>query len=279
MYSQTVTKLYGCLPEMLKYGIPLEETRLHARKMFSRESPLFPTATGIEVEIEDVRNPTVDPGLWRFTNDSSLRNGIELISHPLENGEILSALSALDIFYKRNSGAVFSHRCSIHIHLNVSQITYEQLIVMLGFYLTVENLFFAAFFPHRKGNNYCYPLANTQMTQNDISRRRLSRETWKYAAVNCYHLMDFGTLEFRQHPGTKDVFQLLTWIKTLQNIFTYAQETKLDDFKEVLWGLNTSSGYTEYVRRALPDWTVPVEPDHMYDAVTAAKYFISKGVE
>lgn len=277
MHGKTLKALYGGGGALALYGEPKRETVAYASRLFSG-SHSFPTAVGIEVEIERAtRTGIVDQALWRVIPDASLRDdGIELVSAPLQGQEILNALANLNQFYQGNPRAQFSHRCSIHVHIDVQKMTYEQLLVFMGFYLTVEDVFFAVFFPDRKGNNYCFPLVSTQLTQRNIERDQLTREVWKYAAVNLYHLRDFGTLEFRQNPGTKDVNQLLAWIKTIHNIYEYARKTPLKEFLTVLNDLNTTSGYTEYIRGVLPDWQYPIEPDNMYDAVTAAKYFLNR---
>src|SRR5690606_20552787 len=134
--------------------------------------------------------------LWRVIPDNSLRNGIELVSYPLKGKSLYYALADLHRFFHKNQKANFSHRCSMHVHMNVSDVTYEQLLVMTAFYLTVEGIFFDTFFRTRKGNNYCYPLVATQLEQSDLEKGQLSRDVWKYAAVNMYHLRDYGTMEF-----------------------------------------------------------------------------------
>lgn len=280
MLSKTVTELYGGRANVAELGSGTALTKSRAGVLFPSQSTL-PSLIGIEVEIEQAGNPgAADETFWRAVPDNSLRNGIELVSYPLNSPQVYKALAALDIFFTMNVRSVFSHRCSNHVHINVSNCTKEQLLVMVGFYLTVEGLFFDTFFPTRKGNNYCYPLVSTQLEIGDISRDNLSRDVWKYAAINLYHLRDYGTIEFRQHPGTKDVTKLLEWIKTISNIYTYGTTTRLDEFLTVLKELNTTSGYHEYVRKALPDWPYPIDADSMYDGVTAAKYFLmTKGYD
>lgn len=277
MYSKTIKSIYGGGGALTLHDNPRKESVQNAIKLFGSElRHEFPTAVGIEVEIEQAtRFGSVDEAYWRTIPDTSLRNdGVELVSAPLQQRQIFEALANLQKFYEANPRSEFSHRCSIHVHVDVQKMTYEQLLVMIGFYLTAEGIFFDSFFPDRKGNNYCFPLTSVQLTQKDIQKRALRREVWKYAAVNLYHLTDFGTLEFRQHPGTKNINDLLAWIKTIHNIVTYAQRTPLKEFLTTLNELNTTSGYTEYVRAVLPDWAHPIEPGNIYDSVTAAKYFL-----
>ncbi len=277
MLNKTVKQLYGCNPKLYAFDDVASVTKGYAKELFGKQVGPTPAHIGIEVEIEHAENyDMLDRALWRIESDGSLRNGMELITCPVRDENLYYALASLDSFFNANREAEFSHRCSMHIHINAASMTYEQLVVFMGFYLTVENIFFDAFFPHRKGNNYCYPLTNVELTTDDLDKSRLSKEVWKYAALNAANLRTYGTLEFRQHCGTKSVEQLLVWIKTILNIYNYAQKTSLKEFTAALYELNTTSGYNEYVRRALPDWNVPISTDNMYDSVTAAKYFLSK---
>ena len=167
------------------------------------------------------------------------------------------------------------HRGRRANRLEAVELTMEQLYVLVGTYMSVENLIFNSLFPTRKGNNYCFPLNNVLLEKHDLDRVRLNKETWKYAALNLYHLRDFGTLEFRHHPGTKSVHELLKWIQILGNLYTWAQKTSLKDFKTLLMNLNTTSEYMEYVHQALPNLSAKVCTDDMYHAVTAAKVFVN----
>src|SRR5690606_34484757 len=126
-----------------------------------------------------------------------------------------------------------------------------------------------------KGNAFCVPLTSYNIERAHLHRSNLSKDTWKYAAINLYHLRDYGTLEFRHHPGTRDVKAILGWIRTIEDIYNFAKKTKHTDMMDILMDLNTSSGYVEFVRAGLPHWEFPIEADQMYDSVTAAKFFLS----
>lgn len=275
MLNYSVERFYG--PDGAR-RVPLEyETKTeHFCEQLFRDKYSFPARVGIEVELENIQNGTIDPNLWRLVPDNSLRNkGYEAVSYPLAGNEILLALAALHLWYEKNPKSEFSHRCSIHVHLEAVELTMEQLYVLVGTYMSVENLIFNSLFPTRKGNNYCFPLNNVLLEKQDLDRVRLNKETWKYAALNLYHLRDFGTLEFRHHPGTKSVHELLKWIQILGNLYTWAQKTSLKDFKTLLMNLNTTSEYMEYVHQALPNLSAKVCTDDMYHAVTAAKVFVN----
>lgn len=252
------------------------------RNLIPRRTELFPNACvlpthiGIEVELERVAFPfEIDHNYWNVVADQSLRNqGFEAVSKPLHPGEVSTALTALDFWFQANPISEFSHRCSIHVHLDCTKLTVEQLYVLIGTYICVENLFFKELFPTRKGNAYCFPLNGLLLRHEDIQRKSLTKDVWKYAALNLYHLKDYGTLEFRHHPGTKDVRDIMKWIQILCDLYNYAQKTPFKLFKTLLMSLNTTSEYMDLVTSAIPSLPAKFEVQDIYHAVTTAKVLL-----
>jgi hypothetical protein len=289
MLSYTVARMYSPVAhveeverissrhyEMLAKGV---------REIFGKgvEYPI-PSNFGIEIEIEHVPDNVIPETMyWNVVQDASLRNnGVEFVSRPLLPHALLPALSEMDyVFGLLPKGrGVFSHRCSIHVHIDVTRLTVEQVHVLLAAYMSIENLLFNSMFPDRKGNNYCFPLTSTNLSSDLLVRSRLTKDIWKYCAVNCSHMRGYGTIEFRHHPGTKDMRNLFNWIKIISELYTFAQRTTIKDLKVVLDDLNTSSGYVNYVNNLIPSLAVPVNVEEMYDSVTCAKVYLNtiKGV-
>jgi hypothetical protein len=214
--------------------------------------------------------------LWTATKDGSLKvKGIEYVSKPIKDYNIPYALADLENVWKCNKKSVFSHRCSIHVHLDAHKLSYEQLLVLVGFYLSIEHVLFANLFPNRLGNAYCFPLSDVGLTKEMIGIKYMKPETFKYAALNLFRLTDYGTLEFRHHPGTKDGHELMHWLEILFSIYKFGQNTSLKEFEEKLMNLNTTSYYHEYIKEVFPFWNADVTRREMYNAVTAAKLFIN----
>ena len=283
MLSYTVARAYS--PVVHVEEIERLSDRHHVlitkkvREIFSEDMEYpIPSNFGIEIEIENVPDPGPETMSWNMVQDASLRNnGVEYVSRPLLPHAVLPALAEMDylLLSLPKGRGVFSHRCSIHVHIDVTRLTVEQVHVLLAGYMSIENLLFNSMFPDRKGNNYCFPLTSTNLSSDLLVRSRLTKDIWKYCAVNCSHMRGYGTIEFRHHPGTKDMRNLFNWIKIISELYTFAQRTTIKDLKVVLDDLNTSSGYVNYVNNLIPSLAVPVNVEEMYDSVTCAKVYLN----
>ena len=120
---------------------------------FPRDNSLI----GIEIEVENVKTPKGGI-LWYFKNDNSLRNhGIEYISVPLPPNQIEIALYYL-YNYILPKNVDFSPRTSIHIHLNIRDMTPDQLKSLVITYMAVEKLLFEFDNTGRYKSIFCVPL-------------------------------------------------------------------------------------------------------------------------
>src|SRR3990167_10439677 len=217
---------------------------------------------GVEVEVENVLS--IDPGLllcfWDMTEDGSLRNnGREFRTWACPLLYMEPALRQL--FYGLNSDIDFSKRCSIHVHIDVRQLTLEQLVGMMLTYTAVENLLFRFASLERRRNIFCVPVTETRLltsTWSDpINMLMGINQVWqKYSALNMLPIQKFGTIEFRQMPGTANVKQLLIWIDLLSRLRVYAYKTPLKTIIETISSLNTSSRYKQFVESVFEELTV-----------------------
>lgn len=162
-----------------------------------------------------------------ITDDGSLKdNGAELITRgPLQKKELYESL--LEMQYIADNlvnGFSFSHRCSFHVHLNAQELTPIQLYAFITAYIVVEPLLFKLCEPHRQGNSYCIPLNILNITKKSLEQQEYAQT--KYWALSLNRLMDLGTIEIRSHHGTSDIVKLQKWIKLLQHIYKFAEETK-----------------------------------------------------
>lgn len=206
-----------------------------------------PTEIGIEVEIEKCIK-LAELKIFHQENDGSLKDaGIEFISIPIKDDNVLYALEELEYIYNKTPKSVFSHRCSIHVHINVSKLTVGQLHALIATYLATENFFFSLVAPERRGNSFCYPLADLCITKEDIAPENID-EKFKYAALNPHHLVDFGTLEFRHHHGTKNKKELLNWIETILQLYRYVEKVPPLEIYSTIRELNTISNYYEFLK-------------------------------
>ena len=203
------------------------------------------TKIGVEVEVENVRVPTPIKG-WRSVNDGSLRdNGIEYVFSGPVGG--LSATRRIDSLCETLSAMPdirFSHRTSVHVHVDVRDMTFHELIKYVTLYAMIEPYLFAVCGKERDEGIYSLSLYRGKDQVSKLSAiARLgpnalrSERYWsKYSAVNLLSVPQFGSLEFRGHEGTADRSRLINWVNHLLKLKEYATSgsNKLTDLPKAL---------------------------------------------
>ena len=104
---------------------------------------------GVELEVENVPINKLSSciekaSLWGITGDGSLRNsGVEILSVPMAGANLIKAMGELDeIVQKGCSGAEITERCSMHVHIDMRDVTVRQLINFLIVYTIFETELF-----------------------------------------------------------------------------------------------------------------------------------------
>lgn len=179
---------------------------------------------GIEVEMEyplGVAPPAHELAskLWSVHADGSLLNGMEATTPPILIGSktYYKANEELAEFFDTNR-PMESERSSIHVHLNVSDLTLEQTIKASVAMWALENVLFHFCAPHRRNNHFCIGVSDTVAVIEDIVNSikegrppRVSGERAKYCALNWARLRDLGTLECRIREGLTDATEIFQW--------------------------------------------------------------------
>lgn len=195
---------------------------------------LYPVHVGVEIEAENVRD--YDPwmahqDLWRLTRDGSLRNnGVEAVfARPLSP---LEAEKALRVAAELGKGYDYSDRTSVHVHVNVRDISSPALFRFILLYAIFEKLLYAKFGPERYANNFCVPAATNYdllTFLGALDRRRVvagillqQTDDRRYGGINLACLARFGTVEFRMCRGTCDYDTLVLLINALLAMREYA---------------------------------------------------------
>ena len=206
---------------------------------------------GIEVEVEQVENPQITfnhTPYWNITGDNSLRNnGVEFVSLPLKANQLEGAL--LQLQKSLPNTADFSPRTSTHVHMNVRDLSIDQITSLLLLYTTVEDLLFHWVGHNRDKSVFCIKLTETDYVQLFLSLQNDPRDTiasWnKYTAFNLLPL---------QSKGTLDIPRILCWINLLSCLKTAAKKKPLTQILQEINELNTSSLYEEFVRDLFGDY-------------------------
>lgn len=231
---------------------------------------------GIEIEIETSNDHYPKPDrmdekskFWSSVNDGSLRTskgekggGREFICRrPIPFDKAEEALIELQGFLKTSRSKVkYSNRTSVHVHVNVQDMTLTELVNALCVYYIAEPLMGRYNGFERENNLHALPIsASPHLIESLIEFLRTQRvaKGLKYSALNYMNLYSggprraFGTLEFRQGRGiTSEPTETLEWINLIQTIFTAAQGFKspLDIIEEL-----SAYGPTGFFKRHLPN--------------------------
>jgi len=208
---------------------------------------------GIEVEVENVPNPIINAiyrPYWTLTIDNSLRNnGMEYVSVPLKMNQIEGAIDQLNGSLPTNRE--FSLRTSVHVHMNVRDLTMEQITNLLLIYTAVEEMLFRWVGQDRDKNVFCVKLLDTEYADTYMRLQTNPNDTvhyWnKYTALNLHPIEEKGTVEFRHMHGTSDKYRLMSWINILACMKTAAKKYSLATLIRELQEMNSSSNYEVFV--------------------------------
>ena len=196
---------------------------------------------GCEFEIESVKTHIDHPSIV-VVEDHSLRNsGYEYKTRPSTYEETLELFDYLHKNLKVGPEP-FSHRTSIHVHVNVRNLPVATVRQMVLTYALLEPLFFKFVGPEREHNIFCVPLSFTTMPSLYKKDIKFMHGAWhKYTAFNILPLglgknseQGLGTIEFRHLYGTnkREVFQ--TWLLALKQLYDFFNKNRDFDVAEAL---------------------------------------------
>lgn len=178
------------------------------------------TLFGLECEIEAVRGVSdLVHNFWGIHEDGSLRNGGKEFVSPPNNLE--NTLNAFRVLHENIllGKEAFSERTSIHVHVNMQNLSLRQVKQIILLYALFEEFFFIVPHNSRRTNIHCVPLTETFIpTTYNYSLLQLIPRWQKYTALNIKPLTAFGTLEFRHLHGTSDKALLKDWLMLIENL-------------------------------------------------------------
>jgi hypothetical protein len=272
---------------------PLDEGLVNKEKIpkiraLKKEVPMVSNSfVGIEVEVEGIEKDMV-LYYWTDKEDGSLRNnGMEYVTPPIRATEVPQALHELSKQIKaKNPRHDFSARTSVHVHVNVRDMTLQEVGAMSILYLLFERAFFKFAGRNRDKSIFCVPyqesIAYTKMvehllyvTNNNDAQVDIFNKFYKYHAYNMKPISTFGTIEFRHMAGTLDEERITTWVNLILCLKNYAIGHSLTDILSVAYELTTTSKYSiltqevfgEYARYMMCD----VSEEDMYFCILSIK--------
>lgn len=222
---------------------------LKGRKLFP-DLPLFfkpyDNTIGIEVEVEGVTEHFQDLVYWDQKEDGSLYDsGAEFVTHPISGHNIDYAIAELGLILQNLPRHRWSHRCSIHIHSHVGNLSVKKLNLLVALYAVLEPLFFHFVDEVRRGNPYCYHIRD--LAPKDI---QFGHERMKYCALNVgTALAMFNTVEFRHMHGTSDLKSIRRWVQLCVKLQKFVADTRDKEIEQLILNLNTVSNYMDLVNK------------------------------
>jgi hypothetical protein len=219
---------------------------------------------GIELECEGNNMREIGTTYWRTEHDGSLRGRFPetcaefIFKKPLKIDQVPAAMNE---FHESLPHAKFefSFRTSCHVHVNVQELDYPELLAFMYTYLLLEEPLMHLCGQTRKGNRFCLRYADAEglgdilhvlFTVSPRALKAIPKDVYRYAAMNIDAIGKYGSLEFRGMHGTADKQLVYDWAKTLVNIRSFAQ--KMGNPREV-FEYYTHFGAEKFIRTALGD--------------------------
>ena len=165
-----------------------------------------------------------NPKYWITKEDHSLRNGVEYVTTtavPLS--ELDACLAEFAEFSKDTKYRTESIRTSVHYHINVGDLTLNQVLAAIVGYWLLETPLVGTQPAYRIGNLHCLRVSDADFLVNDLCSA-LEKEAVplvegflgdnvKYAALNLNTVYRFGSLEFRFNAGSTDIKEIGEWAR------------------------------------------------------------------
>jgi len=190
------------------------------------------TLVGVEIELERVARINIHDVIfheyWNTVEDGSLRDGgMEFVlSRPFAGYDLETALILFDKnVSKSGHGMRASSRTSVHVHIDIRDLTFAQLTRFVCIYSVFEDCLFNMVGKNRSGNIFSTSLSNAEgelrrlgmygETPTDRQAQDIFAHFTKYSACNLQAVRTYGSLEFRNHEGTYDINRIIKWINIL----------------------------------------------------------------
>lgn len=180
---------------------------------------------GVEIEVEGNRLPKDGLLHWRVERDGSLRgeSAEYVLRNPLSLGGLDVALAELKQAYaEKNSVINQSVRTGIHVHVNVQELTVNQLFNLVAIYFIVEKQLLNWCGKTRVGNLFCLGVSNAEgllhYIKNSITAKDLEvlhTDDIRYSSLNLKAVCEYGSVEFRSMASTDDFERVRDWAHTL----------------------------------------------------------------
>lgn len=207
---------------------------------------------GIEIEVEGHGLPRdLDTVYWKSELDGSLRDGVEyVLKRPIAISKVVDALVELrDLFTAYGSHLMFSHRTSIHVHVNVTNMELYALKKFIFLSYMLDTVFSKIGGREIKGNRFALRMKDAMgiyYALQDLFRNNNvpDNNQAKYSIINICPITKYGSVEFRAMHGNMDIKAIDSWCQLLVSLRN--ESAKFKTIEEIYnLALSSPSGLLE----------------------------------
>lgn len=202
---------------------------LHSETPEAHPDFVYPCFAGIELELEGFEGIPSTMDAWERVRDGSLRNnGIEFrFYRPLSGEQLSASLSEMELKLSSLDYSI-SERCSTHVHIDVRDLTMQQLSCFMACSLVFEHVLFNLFGEGRDCNTFCLTTETNDVAYNAMCKAISGEgtpERPKYVGISMYRLCDLGTVEFRMFNPCTEASQFKAILNFLFSLKKFAKES------------------------------------------------------
>lgn len=182
---------------------------------------------GIEIEVEGCSLPEGND-LWSCVADGSLRgeSGEYVLKQPCKDTDIDKVLNNLKVHFAKNHSEVYdTYRAGVHVHLNVQDLTVNQLFNLVTLYYIFEECLVDFCAKSRRGNHFCLRAKDAEYIIRAMvaacevgNLKALRTDDLRYSSLNITSLFKYGSVEFRSLETPKNFDRVGEWAKILNQL-------------------------------------------------------------
>ncbi len=168
---------------------------------------------------------------WIVKPDSSC--GMELCTPIYKGWHGLKKVC--DVVYALNQDHKIKvdERCSVHVHVEIADLTPEDIATVIAWWFKVEPIFMDSVPPNRKRNRYCQFMGMTNLIQHDSNLKGMDLVkrvgNVKYYSLNTNQFVKNGrkSIEFRiiEGEGCRDPYLIKNWVRLLIHFIEMARKS------------------------------------------------------
>lgn len=235
-----------------------------------------PVYVGVELEFSYAPS-TLGRMFWMWHSDGSIRGSLpgELVLRAPQNPR------GFDLAMREFQEEVAIHvevndSCGVHVHVDVCDLTFEELRRVLLLYSTLERTLYKYCGGNRDQNNFCIPLGECGERLDWFRNNLTIDRSLRYCGLNLASVRKFGSLEFRMHPGSTDPKRIGEWAGICTRIKDYGRRVSVDTLYDVLQGSTSDFLWETMAEHGRPLEDVCTKQD-LYEGVREGKeiYFAS----